>query len=177
MPKTGRPRFKWSARLEALICARLSSGKSLTEICRKKRFPSYAAVMERISLMEAKEIPSTGFVENYARSRTRQTERFVEELIAIADDGTNDFYADKEGKPLADQENINRSRLRVDTRKWIASKLLPKKYGEQRQGDINVTAISGTQVVLNQEEQRSFQERVKLALEDSASPETPSTRE
>ncbi len=34
---------------------------------------------------------------------------------------------------LVDHEHIQRSRLRVDARKWLMSKMAPKKYGEKLQ--------------------------------------------
>ena len=58
-----------------------------------------------------------------------------EELLDIADDGSNDWVL-REGKDEEEwwqlnQEAISRSRLRVDTRKWYLSKVLPKKFGEK----------------------------------------------
>lgn len=57
-------------------------------------------------------------------------EAMAEEILEIADDGLNDFKQ-VDGRQVVDQENINRSRLRVDTRKWLMSKLAPKKYGDR----------------------------------------------
>jgi len=75
------------------------------------------------------------FLEQYARAKEIQAEGFAEELMDIADDGTNDFVEreDKKGnvRVMLDQENILRSKLRVDTRKWVVSKLLSKKYGDK----------------------------------------------
>ncbi len=38
---------------------------------------------------------------------------------------------DKDGKKALDHEHVQRSRLRVDTRKWAAGKLAPKRYGDK----------------------------------------------
>jgi hypothetical protein len=59
-----------------------------------------------------------------------------EEVLDIADDGTNDYVErlGKDGEPAGYQINgeaIQRSRLRVDTRKWLMAKFKPKKYGEK----------------------------------------------
>jgi hypothetical protein len=35
-------------------------------------------------------------------------------------------------------EQIQQARLRIDTRKWIACKLLPRTYGDKAQHDVNV---------------------------------------
>lgn len=64
-----------------------------------------------------------------------RAEAMFEDLMEISDDGTNDFVesARKDGSTvvLADKDHIMRSRLRVDTRKWVLSKMLPKKYSER----------------------------------------------
>jgi hypothetical protein len=52
-------------------------------------------------------------------------------LFSIADDGKNDTYEDDEGRTRTDHDVIARSRLRVDTRKWYLSKVLPKIYGDR----------------------------------------------
>lgn len=55
----------------------------------------------------------------------------AEEIVEIADDGANDIDGDK-----VDHENVQRSRLRVDARKWVAARLLPKRYGDRIQADV-----------------------------------------
>ena len=53
--------------------------------------------------------------------------------MGIADDSSSDVTTDKDGKEIINHENIQRSRVRIDARKWIASKLLPKRYGDKLQ--------------------------------------------
>lgn len=68
----------------------------------------------------------------YARARELQAEYLADQILSIADDVSNDTIIDDEtGRESANHEWINRSRLRVDARKWIASKLFPKKYGDK----------------------------------------------
>ena len=55
----------------------------------------------------------------------------AEEILAIADDGINDTYVDDDGRPRVDNDVIQRSRLRVDTRKWLMSKMAPKRFGDK----------------------------------------------
>jgi hypothetical protein len=69
--------------------------------------------------------------DQYARAMQRRAEDLAAELLVIADDGTNDTYVDDEGNARTDHDVIARSRLRVDTRKWLLSKLLPKRYGDK----------------------------------------------
>jgi len=70
----------------------------------------------------------------YARAKEEMAEHFAEEMLEIADDGSNDWIERELERgnviKVADHEHIARSRLRVDTRKWLMSKLLPKRYGE-----------------------------------------------
>lgn len=75
------------------------------------------------------------FRHQYTRAKEESADALADEMLDIADDSTNDWMERqlKDGsiERVPDQENIGRSRLRVDTRKWIASKLKPKKYGEK----------------------------------------------
>ena len=83
-----------------------------------------------------------GFLEKYNKAKELQAEYYADELIDIADDTSND-YMEKvlisgEVVQVVNSEHIQRSRLRVDTRKWVASKLLPKRYGDKQELDVNV---------------------------------------
>lgn len=75
------------------------------------------------------------FSMQYAQAKLAQCELLAEECLDIADDSRNDWIESLneneqgEGWRL-NSEHINRSRLRIDTRKFFASKLLPKKYGD-----------------------------------------------
>ena len=74
--------------------------------------------------------------EQYARAREAQADKFAEDIIKIADDGTRDTYVDENGNERTDQDVIARSRLRVDARKWLAGKMAPKKYGDKIAAEI-----------------------------------------
>lgn len=54
----------------------------------------------------------------------------ADEILVIADDGTGDSWTDDDGVVRTNHDVIARSKLRVDTRKWLMSKLAPKKYGD-----------------------------------------------
>lgn len=76
------------------------------------------------------------FTQQYTRAKEESADAMFEEMMDIADDGTNDWMEahTKEGEALGWRENgeaLQRSRLRVDTRKWALSKLKPKKYGDK----------------------------------------------
>lgn len=76
------------------------------------------------------------FGEMYARAKQLQAELLAEEITEISDNGTNDYMeklgpdGQSEGWKL-NGEHVQRSRLRIDTRKWIACKLAPKLYGDK----------------------------------------------
>ena len=71
----------------------------------------------------------------YARAKDMQADILAEQIIHIADDSSKDTMQkfDQNGKPIdvEDKEWTSRSKLRIDSRKWLASKLKPKKYSEK----------------------------------------------
>jgi hypothetical protein len=75
----------------------------------------------------------------YARAMEMRADKLAEDILTIADDGRNDTYTDSDGNIRTDHDAIARSRLRVDARKWLASKLFPKRYGERVAVDQTVT--------------------------------------
>jgi hypothetical protein len=80
------------------------------------------------------EASAAGFPEQYARAREVGYLLLADEIIEIADDTSHDTKTVGEGdheREVADAEWISRSRLRVDSRKWLLSKMLPKVYGDK----------------------------------------------
>ena len=67
--------------------------------------------------------------------REEQADKLFREIIEIADDKSGDCITTSDGKPIVDHENIQRSRLRVDARKWAAARLAPRKYGDRVEHD------------------------------------------
>lgn len=124
----GRP-STYSEEIAAKICSLIADGQSLRSICKADNMPASSTVF--LWLASHKD-----FSEQYARARDAQAEALAEEILEISDDGTNDWMERKgeDGESLGWQlngEHVQRSRLRVDARKWLASKLAPKKYGER----------------------------------------------
>ena len=80
------------------------------------------------------------FNRRYTIARQSCCELWVDEIIEIADDATNDYVTrvTQKGKVMRsfDRESFERSRLRVDSRKWTASKLLRHVYGEKSEVDV-----------------------------------------
>ena len=79
------------------------------------------------------------FSELYAKAKIIQTTVLVDEILEIADNTSQDHIVNDEGKVISNSEWINRSRLRIDTRKWLASKLVPKVYGDRIQNETTLT--------------------------------------
>lgn len=72
------------------------------------------------------------FCDQYTRAKQESADALVEEMIDIADESDKDFIIDDDGNPVRPNiELMMRSKLRIETRKWISSKLKPKKYGDK----------------------------------------------
>lgn len=125
----GRPR-RYNAELAEDICRQIAEGMSLRQICKQDGMPGISTVVRWLFDEECKE-----FWAHYARAREIQAELLADELMDIADDSANDYMDrinnDGSKAEVLNAENIQRSRLRIDTRKWVAAKLLPKRYGEK----------------------------------------------
>jgi hypothetical protein len=138
----GRP-TDYNEKVADLICERLADGESLRSICADEAMPSKAAVFRWLG-------KSADFRDQYARARDEQAETLADELVDIADEQCTMVRADKHGTKADDDEGntevvfdataVARNRLRIDARKWVASKLKPKKYGERMDSTVtNVT--------------------------------------
>jgi hypothetical protein len=110
------------------ICLRTFEGESMRSICRDPAMPSRSRVFKEL-------VENPAFADQYARAREGLYQSWAEEILEISDDSTTD-YVTKVGRngheyEAVDQEHIQRSRLRVDSRKWLLSKLLPKTFGDK----------------------------------------------
>lgn len=129
----GRP-TKYKPSTAKAICLRLMCGESLKSICRRKLYPSHVTVL-------AWTIKYPEFLNQYTQARELQQELLYDELFEIADDSSNDMV-DIDGGKKVDHEHINRSRLRIDTRKWVMERMAAKKYGSKKA--IDHTSSDGT---------------------------------
>lgn len=124
----GRP-SDYNEQTVSIICLRLAEGESLNEICRSDDMPAKGTVFRWLA-------QHPEFQDRYARAREVQADAIFEEILEIADDGQNDWM-ERNGKDDADAgwvlngEHLQRSRLRIDARKWVAGKLRPKVYGDK----------------------------------------------
>lgn len=138
----GRP-SQYSQELSDRICAQIASGSSLRTICLAEDMPCVASIFNWLRTKPE-------FLEHYEKAKAEQADALAEEMLDIADDGSNDWMErhDKEGAAIGwvvNGEHVQRSRLRLDTRKWLASKLKAKKYGDktavEHSGTIGLSGI------------------------------------
>jgi hypothetical protein len=114
-------------------------GESLRQVCEDDAMPSKSAVMRWLHA-------NAEFRDQYARAMEVRAEHWADEIVQISDDGTNDTYKDEDGHERTNQDVIARSRLRVDTRKWLMARMAPKKYGDKIDIDQRTTHEVGASV-------------------------------
>ena len=146
--KVGRP-TKYNSALASKICMHMAGGESVRKICRDADMPSFPTVMRWVH--DSSQVAyKDGFPEQYQAAMMSKAHHMFDELLEIADD---------------DIDDTQRSRLRVDTRKWYLSKCLPKIFGDKlnldHSGEIGLKAISDddldARLAVNQTELDQFQ--------------------
>lgn len=105
------------------ICEEIeTSSLGLGKICEKHG-------LTRFSVLDFIRVNEAG-ANRYARAKELQMDYLAEEIINISDDSSNDTISTEKGD-IENKEWVNRSKLKVDTRKWLMSKLAAKKYGDK----------------------------------------------
>jgi hypothetical protein len=118
-PATRTQRYRTPAQIHAVILVildRIATGTSLAKACREA-----GNSIGTIWPMLAKT-----YWDDYQAAVLRRAALWAEELVELADNATEDRNADGKGNMAA----VARSRLQVDTRKWLLSKLIPRQYGD-----------------------------------------------
>jgi len=119
--KIGRP-STYTEEMATTICERIADGESLRKICNEPDMPPKKTVLAWLKVHE-------DFRTQYAQARDEQADALFDETLHIADT----------------EEDWQRARLRIDTRKWVAGKLRPKKYGDK----VDVEHTGGLTVVFD----------------------------
>lgn len=132
--KVGAPSI-YTPELAAAVCELIAEGKTLREIAATDGMPAMSTIM---SWLDGRQ---PAFTEQYARAREAQADKMAEDILTIADEECTMVRSDKHGSKdedgagntevLFDATAVARNRLRVDARKWLASKMAPKKYGDK----------------------------------------------
>jgi hypothetical protein len=125
---TGRPTI-YTNDLAERICTELCTGRTLKDVCRDDGMPAESTV--RHWAQEDRE----SFTARYRLAREIGYHAMADEILDIADDARNDWVARRkangEGEPMLDHEHVSRAKLRIDVRRWLLSKALPKIYGDR----------------------------------------------
>lgn len=107
------------------ILSEIEAGASLRSTLKKEGMPSSRVFYQWLEADLEK-------VKRYARATELRADAIFEDILDIADDSSGDKKYTEQGEVM-DSEFVQRSKLRVDARKWIASKLNPKKYGDKQE--------------------------------------------
>jgi hypothetical protein len=121
----GRP-SKYSIELAHEICKVIaSSSESLQRMCNERdHWPDRPTIFTWLNKHEE-------FRNMYTKAKQDQVSAYVDDIVEISDHAASDTILDSKGNEIENREWVNRSRLRVDTRKWLASKLVPRLYGDR----------------------------------------------
>lgn len=130
-----------------ILCTEIAtSNKGVATICKEMKesegyFPTERAIFKWI-------LEDSALKEKYETAKAFQTEVFVDEMIQISDYKGGDYYETEQGIKL-DKESVLRSRLKIETRKWVAVHLLPHKYGNNM--DLRVSQLEAMLVEQNKQ--------------------------
>ena len=99
---------KYTKQVFDAICERIADGISLNKVCSQENMPKKITFYEWLRLYP--ELST-----QYTHAKQDRADTYADELIDIADT----------------EEDINRAKIRIDARKWVACKLHPRNYGEK----------------------------------------------
>jgi hypothetical protein len=118
----------YTPQLAEEICYAVScSSYGIKKLCKlNNHWPSHDTIYRWLAMEKE-------FSDLYARAKRLQIEVIIDEILEIADDNSKDNVINENGKSIIDHEHINRSRLKIDTRKWLAAKLCPRLYGDKEE--------------------------------------------
>jgi hypothetical protein len=160
------PFFKRPGSIEDL-CGYVAQGGHLAGFCRERGL-LYTSVSDWIYGNPDRSVM-------YARAREERAEVLADEIVSISDEATVETtYEGEEVRLVLDATAVARNRLRVDARKWAASKLKPRKYGDKVTQEITGANGGAVQIAavnlrgLNDAELEQMELLLKKAGGDSA---------
>ncbi len=134
------------------ICKQISEeGKPIRKVLLQEGMPKNETFYKWLDEDEEK-------AKQYMRACKKRADVIFEEIVTIADDQESDTYKNQDGVEVINHNVINRSRLRVDARKWVVSKMNPKKYGDRIEQDIT---LKGTLNYTTEERDKKIKELLK----------------
>lgn len=111
-----------------IVLERMADGKGLRTVLREMEGgPSVGVVLGWISEDEK-------LAERYTRARALCLDAMAEDIIDIADTARigRKSVSKATGMEITEGDMVERSRLQVESRKWLMAKLAPHKYGERQ---------------------------------------------
>lgn len=125
--KRGTPRL-YSDKVTEKICSQMVEGVSVNKICKQKGMPTRSTIGNWL-------VKYPEFRDAFIKAKQVQTYFNVDDILDLADGCDTENSAD-----------VQKAKLQVDTRKWIASRLLPKVYGESNERspvvEVNINTTS-----------------------------------
>src|ERR1044072_8664335 len=122
------------------ICDALTSGRTLTSICADPKFPNYQQIQRLLRCDEE-------FKKEFEIARDIFYMYQGDRLLDIADDSRKEYVerTKSDGTPykVIKKEAVMRAGLRIDTRKWVLCKMLPKMYGAKELDVSTAAKITG----------------------------------
>jgi len=137
---TGRP-TTFTAELGDLICLRLAEGKPLRKIAEMDGMPVVSTILLWVVKGFRGDDVYRAFSEQYSLAREAQSEMFMDEVVEIADDSSEDIVEISDGdgaKTIVNHEHISRSKVRIETRFKVAEKFSAKRYGPRADTNVSV---------------------------------------
>jgi hypothetical protein len=157
--KSGQP-TKFTQAIADEICSRMADGETLTNIMKDQHMPSSFSVVWGWRQQQPE------FSKAYARAREDQMHAWADQIVTEAQDGTGDYVVDeKTGKRVWQRHNIDRTRLIIDTKKWLMARLNAADFGDKSTVDVNHGLQTKDDAELLSELQQ-LSERLGLSLPD-----------
>ena len=155
----GRPAV-YTKELADIVCQRLAMGESMRSVSRDDAMPAMTTLFKWIRTIDE-------FAQQYDKAKIESADALVEDMLDIADNqAVQEIEVDGETHSAVTAVGVSHAKLRVDTRKWAASKLKPKKYGEKVQQE--VSGPDGGAIEVSDMSERELGRRIAFTLAKGA---------
>lgn len=146
MAAKGRP-TKYSEAICAEICSQLAEGRSLRTVCEAENMPDKATVFRWLGALKPDgKYKHESFRDQYAHAKQEAADAMAEEILEIADGASTVIL----GIDRSDGARVNAEKMKIDVRKWLMSKMKPKKYGDRLDVTSDGKRLETTPVIISQ---------------------------
>lgn len=104
--------------------ASYAKGEASTSICERLGIPASAP-------WSHEDQNHNDFAARISKAREARAHKLADQMLMISDDDSGDTFVDAKGVERSSFENVQRSRLAVDTRKYLTGKLFSRFYGDR----------------------------------------------